>query len=323
MKIVLRLVILALAAFVIVKGSTCGWRFWGGSMMDSQEDNPLAKKLENHVYKLAEDIGERSVYKYERLDETARYIQAQFDSFGYNVEFQDYILLNRTVKNIIATKIGKEAPEEIIIVGAHYDSCFNPGADDNASAVAGLIELARFMADKSTRRSIKFIAFVNEEPPFFKTEDMGSRRYTRAAKARQEDIKAVLILEMIGYYSDKANSQQYPPLFGLFYPNKGNFIAVVGNLSSRWLVKKIVSDFKSRTSFPIESVVAFSFVPGVDFSDHWSFWQAGYPALMITDTGFYRNPHYHTGSDTYEKLDYQSTSEVIRGLSAVLIGLAK
>lgn len=322
MKRILRLIILALFAFVIVKTSTFGWRLWEKPIVSSPEDKHLAKILESHVYKLAHQIGERSVYKYDKLDEAAKYITEQFRGFGYNVEFQNYNLLGETVKNIIATSVGAERSAEIIIAGAHYDSCFNPGADDNASSIAGLLELARFISDKKTQRTIRFVAFVNEEPPFFKTRNMGSRVYAKALKARGEQIYAALILEMIGCYSDKPNSQQYPPLFGLFYPNKGNFIGVVGNLQSRRLAKRVVSDFKNHSQFPIESVVTFGFVPGVDFSDHWSFWQEGYPAVMITDTGFYRNPDYHSRSDTYEKLDYDSMASVVRGLSAVLIEMA-
>lgn len=324
MKRIPRLIIIALTAFIIFKVSTFGWHFSGKSFMSPvKENNRLAGTLKSHVYKLAQEIGERSIFKYEKLDEAARYIAEQFSSFGYNVEFQNYTVLNKTVKNIIASKAGIERPGEIVIVGAHYDSCFNPGADDNASAVAGLIEMARSMSDKQANRSVRFIAFVNEEPPFFKTEDMGSRVYTREIKAKAENIKAVLILEMIGYYSDRPHSQRYPPVYGLFYPNKANFICVVGDFRSRWLVKKVVSSFKNQSQFPIESMVAFGFIPGVDFSDHWAFWKEGYPAVMITDTGFYRNPHYHASSDTYEKLDYESMSEVIRGLSAVLIELTE
>lgn len=324
MERILRLIIFIFIIFIILKTSTFGWRFWSKSFMETKKENTqLVERLEHHVYKLAHEIGDRSVYEYEKLDEAARYITEIFRSFGYNVEFQDYSVLNKKVKNIIATKIGMQKLEEIIIVGAHYDTCFNPGADDNGSAVAGLLELAKFMSDKQINRSIKFIAFVNEEPPFFKSELMGSRVYARDAKARGEDIKAVLILESIGYYSDRPHSQQYPPIFGLFYPNKGNFIAIVGNLRSRQLAKEVVSNFKNYTRFPIESVVTFGFIPGVDFSDHWSFWKEGYPAVMITDTAFYRNPNYHSSTDTYEKLDYESTAEAVKGLGGVLIELAK
>jgi len=322
LKRILRLIFIGLVAFVVVKFSSFGWRFWGETFMGSEKDNiQLAEDLESCVHMLASEIGDRSVFKYDKLNEAVEYISGQFVSFGYNLEFQEYKVSGETVKNIIASKKGIRKSEETIIIGAHYDTCFNPGADDNASAVAGLIELARFMSKQQTDRTIKFIAFVNEEPPFFMTEDMGSRVYVRAAKARGEDIKAVLILEMIGYYSDKPNSQRYPPLVGLFYPNKGNFIAVVGNFNSRRLVKKTVSIFKNNTSFPVESLIAPAIIAGVDFSDHWSFWQEGYPAVMITDTAFYRNHHYHSQADTYEKLNYVKMAEVIRGLSSVLTEL--
>lgn len=284
----------------------------------------LAKILESHVYQLAHEIGERSINRYEALNEAAKYITEQFCSFGYNVEFQSYNILGKTCKNILVTKLGAEKPNEIIIVGAHYDSYSNPGADDNASGIASLIELARFMSNKKTKCTIRFVAFVNEKPPFYKTENMGSMVYTRKAENKGEDIKASLIMDMIGYYSDKINSQHYPPLFSLFYlfdSNKGNYLCVVGNFKSRRLAKKVVSDFKSHSQFPIESLVTFQFVRGVELSDHWSFWQAGYPAVLITDTGFYRNPYYDSSSDTFEKLDYESMAEIVKGLSAVLVEL--
>lgn len=323
MRRILRLVVFALILFIILKFFPFPWHFSDNTFMNLTKDTQLTQMLKSHVYKLAHEIGERSIFDYDKLDEAKRYIAGEFTSFGYNVEYQDYSASGKQVKNIIAAKIGTERPKELIIVGAHYDTCFNPGADDNASGVAGLLELARFMSKKETARSIKFIAFVNEEPPFYKTEDMGSRVYTKRAKTEDEDIKAALILESIGYYLDTPNSQQYPPVFSLFYPNKGNFIAIVGNFRSRWLVEKVVSNFKIKTQFPIESVSTFGFVPGVDFSDNWSFWKEGFPAVMITDTAFYRNPDYHSESDTYEKLDYESIREVVDGFSAVLIEITK
>jgi len=321
-KRILGLIILFLIAFGVIRISTFGWRFWRKLDLSAEKENlQLVEKLKRHVYKLAHEIGDRSIFRYEKLIDAERYITEQFQSFGYKVEFQEYTLYNKPVKNIIVTKIGRQRPEEIIILGAHYDTCGNPGADDNASAVAGLLEIARFISDKQTNSSLKFIAFVNEEPPFFKTENMGSRVYIRAAKESREDIKATLILEMIGYYTDKLYSQRYPPIFGMFHPNRGNFIAVVGNFPSRWLVKEVISNFKKETQFPIRSVITFSSIAGVDFSDHWSFWQEGYPAVMITDTSFYRNLNYHTSSDTYETLNYENMAEVVKGLSAALIEL--
>ncbi len=292
-------------------------------MSNKEENKELSANLEIHVHKLAQEIGDRSIFKYDKLEEAKEYIVKRFKSLGYPVEFQSYNVNAKEVKNIIAIKKGKEKPDQTIIVGAHYDTCFNPGADDNASGIAALLELASLFAKKENNRTIKFIAFVNEEPPFFKTKDMGSRVYTKAAKIKKENIKAALILESVGYYSHKPNSQNYPPLFGLFYPNKGNFICIAGNLLSHALVKGVTSTFKKHTRFPVESFIGPGFIPGVDFSDNWSFWQEGYPAVMITDTAFYRNPHYHTASDTYKTLDYNSISEVVRGLGEVLIELSE
>lgn len=321
----LRLVIIALVVFVTVKVSTFGWRFWGKTIMNKAGNNPeLIKNLKLHIYKLSQEIGERSVFQYEKLEQAADYISANLASFGYNVEFQNYTVYDKKVKNIIASKQGEAEPKTSIIVGAHYDTCFNPGADDNASGVAVLLELARFMSDKRLDCTVKFIAFVNEEPPFFRTENMGSMVYAGKAKADGEAIKAAVILESLGYYSDRINSQRYPLFLGFLYPNKGNFIAVVGNLSSAKLVSKLTFLFKKHSDFPVESIVApAALVPGADFSDNYSFWKKGYPALMVTDTAFFRNPYYHSPSDTYEKIDYEAMAEVAGALSGVLFDFAQ
>ncbi|OQX78855.1 MAG: hypothetical protein B6D56_08180 [Candidatus Omnitrophica bacterium 4484_70.1] len=286
------------------------------------EIGKLEENLYRHVYKLAGKIGDRNIFNNDKLEEGAEYIKEQFLSFGYNVKFQDYNVGNKQVKNIIVNKRGERQPQEVIVVGAHYDTCFNPGGDNNGSGIAGLLELARFLSCKQVERSIKFVAFVNEEPPFFKTESMGSRVFVRQAKANKESIKGAIILEMIGYYTDQPYSQHYPPFYSMFYPDRGNFIAVVGNFHSRGLVKKIVSIFRSYTDFPIKAVAGFSFL-GIDFSDHWSFWKEKYQAVMVTDTGFYRNPHYHRGTDTYDTLDYRRMAEVVKGLGRVLMKLAR
>src|SRR3989338_507442 len=317
---VLRLLIIACITFAIIKITTFGCAMLSGKQVNYTHGNSeLAKNLEVHVKKLSDEIGERSMFKYEALEKAAEYISGQLKSYGYVVEYQEYTAGGKAAKNIIATKRGLGKENEIVLVGAHYDSCFNPGADDNASGVAGLLELAKALIEEKTERSIKFVAFTNEEPPFFKTEEMGSRVYAKAARQRNENIKAVIILEMIGYYSDKPYSQRYPPLVGLLYPNKANFISVVGNFPSGHLVKKLAAGFKKATGFPIESAVLPGFVPGVDFSDHWSFWKEGYPAIMVTDTAFYRNAHYHQGSDTHEKLNYPSMAEIVTALKKALL----
>lgn len=323
MKRVLRLIIVAVLAFIFIKPSTFGWRFWNNLIMSPTEETVgAAELLKSHVFKLSAEIGDRSIFKPDKLQEAAGYIIEQFESYGYQVQLQEYTVSNKIVKNIIVQKQGLKKPDEIIIVGAHYDTCFNPGANDNASAVAGLLELARCLSARPTGSTVKFIAFVNEEPPFFKTRNMGSRVYARSARARGENIKAVLVLEMIGYYSNRPNSQRYPPFFGLFYPNQANFICVVSNFRCRRLAKQVTSIFRKKTRFPIEKVVAFGFVSGIDFSDHYSFWKEGYPAVMITDTAFYRYSHYHQSTDTYEKLDYNSMAEVIEGLKGVIMEIA-
>jgi len=282
----------------------------------------LAESLKKHVYKLSHEIGERNIYKYDKLNEAAEYIMEELRSFGYVADLQAYSARGKIFRNIIATKNGERNSDEIIILGAHYDTKGNPGADDNASAVAGLLETARAFSNKVSGRTIKFIAFVNEEPPFFKKKTMGSRVYAKAARGKADNIIGALILEMIGYFSNEPGSQHVPPGFSFFYPNKGNFIGFAGNLKSKRLVRDTAAYFRRGTSLPVEWVVAPSILIGIDFSDNWSFWKERYPAVMITDTAFYRNPNYHKISDTYETLDYESMSEVVKGLTAALDKLA-
>jgi len=319
----LRIILLIVITFFVFKSTTFGWQSFGKSQGISPKDTGLIDRLKTHVIKLSYDIGDRSIFRYIQLTETADYIAEQFKNLGLDVEFQEYHLHGKQVKNIIAKKIGKIRPEEVIIVSAHYDTCFNPGANDNASAVSGLLELARLVTSREHSRTIKFIAFVNEEPPFFKTDNMGSFVYARHAKAINEDIKIAIVLETIGYYSDRPFSQRYPPFIGPFYPNRANFIAVVGNFTMRRWVEEFAVLFRQHSAFSIRSAVLFDFIPGVDFSDHWSFWQMGFPAIMVTDTAFYRYPHYHANSDTFEKLNYKSLAVVIEGLGGVLFELAE
>ena len=257
-------------------------------------------------------------------DKAADYIQQKLEFYGLEVFNQSF---SSTGRNVYAVQTGTEFLNQKYIICAHYDDmpsgAIAPGADDNASGVAGLLELASLLSDIQIDRTVKFIAFANEEPPFFKTENMGSRVYAKSAKEKNENIKAVFILESIGYYSNKLFSQNYPPLMGLVYPSRGNFVTVVGNLPSRSLAKEVVVSFKKNTSFPIESFIGPGFIPGVDFSDNWSFWHEGYPCVMITDTAFYRNSNYHAATDTYEKLDYDAIAEVVSGLGEVVIEITK
>lgn len=290
-----------------------------GSAMEN-----LEKNLEAHVVKLSEEIGERNFIRYDSLNRAADYIISEFKKYGYEPQIQSYDFENRPYKNIIAAKKGSIKPGEVVIIGAHYDSVIgSPGANDNGSGVSALLELARLLSGTDVEKTIKFIAFVNEEPPFYLTGDMGSRVYAKEAKKKREDIKAMISLETIGYYSQRRNSQSYPFFFGLFYPDQANFIGVVGNFGSSDLVRKVKDAFKENSTFNIESVVAPNFVPGVNFSDHDSFWKYGYKACMVTDTAFYRYPYYHSVGDTYEKIDYEKLAEVVKGFYYVLIELTK
>jgi Zn-dependent M28 family amino/carboxypeptidase len=294
--------------------SIFGWRTNKSGSLKTTANTQLADALKQHVYTLSHKIGHRSIFQHEKLKAAEHYIVQEFMKAGYEVKREMYNALGKTSANIIAKKLGTEQPDEMIIIGAHYDTRANPGADDNASGIAALIELAKLLKNHFLKRSLKFIAFTNEEPPFFKTNLMGSKVYADAARERHEKIKAVLILEMIGFYSNRLFSQKYPPFFGLFYPNKANFLGIVANFPSRSLANQVKTFFKSASDFPIESIVTFSLVPGVDFSDHWAFWKNNYPAIMLTDTAFYRNPHYHKSTDTYDTLNYDHMAEIVRGL---------
>lgn len=319
MKRILRLIIVGLVSFIILKSTTFGWgSFFTSTLSIKPRDSTLSGRLKKHVVKLSSEIGDRNAFNYNNLEKAADYVAKQFISYGYDIKFQEYVVGNKRVKNIIAVKSGIKLPNEIIVVGAHYDSCFNPGADDNASGIAGLLELARMMINKDVDRTIEFIAFVNEEPPFFKTEEMGSRIYAKEARVENKNIKAVIIFDLIGFYSNKIFSQRYPIIAGLFFPNKGNFIGVFGNFKSRYLATEITKIFKSNYSFPITSI-ALDFIPGIDFSDHWSFWKEGYSAVMISDTAFLRHKNYHKSTDTWKKLNYKDMACVIEGIYEVLV----
>ncbi len=210
-----------------------------------------------------------------------------------------------------------------MVVGAHYDSVAGTrGANDNASGTAAVLEVARLLAGRDLARTVRFVAFVNEEPPYFKTEQMGSRVYARRSRERGERIVAMLSIETIGYYRDEPGTQKYPFPFSLFYPAEGNFIGFVGNLGSRSLVRRCVGSFRSHAAFPSEGAALPGWITGVDWSDHWSFWKEGYAAVMVTDTAPFRYPWYHDSADTADRLDYERTARVVAGIARVVADLA-
>ena len=284
----------------------------------------LAMRLRGHVEKLGQAIGERNLWHYAELEAAADYIEAQFRANGLEVEQQEYLARQQRVRNLVADIPGNELPEQILLVGAHYDSVSgSPGADDNGSGVAALLVLAGQLADKRSKRTLRLVAFANEEPPFFKSEQMGSRVYAEQQASRGEQIVGMICLETIGYYTQDRSSQNFPfPPMVVYYPDQGNFIAFVANFSSQRLLEKSLAAFRRSSNFPAEGLVAPGLLPGVDWSDHWSFWRAGYPAIMITDTAPYRYPYYHSRQDTPDKLSYPEFARVVEGVVAMVWDLA-
>jgi hypothetical protein len=286
------------------------------------EQKALADDLRRHVEAVA-GREHNVINKPAELEAAARHIEFALFGFGYRVDTQRFQVDRDEARNVEVEVPGGARAGEIVVVGAHYDSAMGaPGANDNGSGVAALLELARILRDSKPARTLRFVAFVNEEPPFYRGDAMGSRQYARRCRERGENIVAMLSLETIGYYSERPGSQRYPFPLSFFYPSTGNFIAFVSNLSSRGLLHETIASFRRHAAFPSEGVAAPAFIPGVDWSDHWSFWQEGYPALMVTDTAPYRYPHYHTAQDTPDKVDYEALARVVKGLEGMLRDLA-
>ena len=275
------------------------------------------------VVSLAGDIGERQLERSGTLDRAWQRIKLELDAAGYDAKSLTYSVDGHTVANVEATLPGLSS-HEIVLVGAHYDTAVGaPGADDNASGVAVLLALARAFTRKAERRTIRFVAFVNEEPPHFWSPTMGSLHYAKSCKERGDEIVAMLSLESLGYYRDEPGSQKYPPVVSWFFPDRADFVGFVGNLGSRSLVRDAIGAFRTAARFPSEGAALPSAVTGVGWSDQWSFWQVGYPAIMVTDTAPFRNPNYHQPSDTPETLDYDGIARVVSGLVSVVAKLAR
>jgi hypothetical protein len=280
-------------------------------------------RLEAHVRKLSIELTSRDAGNTENLDRAAAYIKDEFSQTTAFVSEQAYRVQGRSYRNVIA-HFGPES-EERIIVGAHYDTAGPlPGADDNASGVAGLLELARLLALQPPPLRVELVAFSLEEPPYFRTTAMGSSVHATSLRQQKVRVRAMFSLEMIGCFLDAPNTQHFPVgALSAFYPSTGNFIAVVGRLNEGLLVRRTKAAMRNAAPLPVYSINAPQFVPGVDFSDQFSYWHAGYSALMITDTAFYRNRNYHTAQDTAEKLDYKRMAMVVEGVYAAVSELAK
>ncbi len=284
----------------------------------------LEEHLRAHIEKLASKIGERNVWRPEALHAAADYIRDTWRQLGYEVHAQGYNAKGVWSENLSIEIRGDKRANEIVLAGAHYDSVKgSAGADDNASGVAALLEIARLLGGKKPERTLQLVAFVNEESPFFYFGEMGSKVYARAARERNDDIRMMISFEMLGCYNDQPGSQKYPPFMRWFYPNRGNFIGFVSNLKSRYALKEFSQAFAASSDFPFETLASPAIVPGVSWSDQISFWHQGYQAVMVTDTAFYRNPHYHRATDTPEKINYAKMSCVVNGLAGTLCVLVK
>jgi hypothetical protein len=284
----------------------------------------LEARLRKHVVVLAEDIGPRNLIKPDTLDAAADYIRSFWEDLHYEVAAAGYRVSGKDCYNLSVEIPGNAVRDEIIIVGAHYDSVsYSPGANDNGSAVAALLELSRIFRDRSVGRTLRFVAFPNEEPPYFKTREMGSLVYAKGCRKRNENIAAMVCLETIGYYRSTPGTQKYPFPLRLFYPRTGNFIAVVGNPNSKPLVKQFTKRFMENSDFPIQCAAPFGFISGIDWSDHWSFWECGYRAIMITDTALFRYPYYHSAQDTADKLTYPEFARATYGIYRGVEGLVE
>lgn len=273
------------------------------------------EQLKSHVYALASEIGERNVFRPGALHAAEDYITGTWGQQGYSVTRQVYEVDGVPCANLEINRPGSGRTDEIILIGAHYDSVMGcPGANDNGSGVAALLELSRLFSTENPELTVRFVAFVNEEPPFFYWGEMGSGVYAKNARERGDRIRFMVSLETIGYYSDSPGSQRYPPLFKYFYPDRANFISLVSNLRSRAVMHEAARAFRAGSRFPIEHVATFTWIPGVAWSDQLCFWRQGYRAFMVTDTAFYRYRYYHTPNDTPEKLCYEPFAQCCNGL---------
>jgi Zn-dependent M28 family amino/carboxypeptidase len=279
-------------------------------------------RLREHVRELSVACPPRSFEFPENLDRAAAYVRRDLAASGGVVADQEFVVSGERYRNVIA-RFGPDVGERIV-VGAHYDAAEGtPGADDNASGVAALLELGRLLGAGALSLRVDLVAFTLEEPPVFRTRNMGSVRHAASLHAAGAKLRAMICLESIGCFSDAPDSQDYPSsLLRLLYPTTGSFIAVVGSTSELGLVRRIKRTMRAASPLPVRSLNGLSAIPGVDFSDHRSYWAYGYPAVMVTDTAFYRNRRYHESTDTAETLDYPRLAEVVKGVDAVVRDLA-
>lgn len=287
----------------------------------SAEEVSLSAALRRDIEVLAIEIGERNLERHPAgLRQTADFVRRRFADLGYLATSEDFVAAGTTCSNIVAELPGRDPGQPILLVGAHYDTVAgSPGANDNGSGVAAMLAMARHFAASKTDVALRFVAFCNEEGPYFGTDEMGSLVHARGCRARGEQLELMLSLETMGYFSTTAGSQMFPAdELARLFPSIGNFLAFVGNANSQGLVERVLGSFRRHSEFPAEGIVLPQEIPGVAWSDHWAFWEQGFPALMATDTAMYRYKHYHTPQDTADKVDYDGLARVTLGIVHVL-----
>lgn len=283
----------------------------------------IRENLMENLDLLTVSIGERNCQKYEQLEAAAQFIESSFETYGYQPRSQFYEIEGRRYRNIEATIIGTTKPDEIIVVGAHYDTMPDcPGADDNGTGVVSTLALAKLLKDKRLDRTVRFVAFTNEEYPFFWSDDMGSRVYAKQCRKDGDNIIGMIAIETIGFFSNEPGSQNYPINSFGFFPDKGNFLFFVGNLYSRDFLTDSIGAFRKHSQVPSQGIAAFDCFEDISRSDNNSFWLEGYPGFMITDTANFRNPNYHRSSDTMDTLDIDNFTRSVSAFEKMITELA-
>lgn len=325
--LIVGLIVLPTALIVL-----CGWYMLavpgrshrGPLPAPTPKERDLAARLRAHVMAIASVP--HNVRYAEELEAAAQYIERQLQNIGYSIGRQEYSVDGTNVRNIEAVRDAPgHAAAATLVIGAHYDSFENaPGANDNATGTAAVIELARLLKDWQPERTrVRFVLFVNEEPPYYRSREMGSWRYAERLFETRERLLGMISLETIGAFSDAANSQRYPQPFGLIFPSTANFVAFVGLPGARRFLHDVIGSFRRNLAFPSIGGLAPDIVPGIGWSDHWAFQQFGFPAIMITDTAPYRYPHYHLPSDTPDKVDFDKLARITNGLELIVRDIAR
>lgn len=332
----IKLIVLSAAgliALLIVTAAAALWyslgvpgkRYEGPSPPVTSAESNLAQRLRRHVVAIASEP--HNIAHYAALEKAAAYIEAELTALGYTPQPQVYESDGRAVRNIevVLSPTGATATTESLVIGAHYDSVrIAPGANDNGSGTAAVLELARLLKDVPLKdKRLRLVLFVNEEPPYDRTPDMGSWRYAKGLEAKGERVAGMLSLETLGCFSDKPGTQKYPAPFGLIFPNKANFIAFVAMPGSRSFLQEVIGAFRSHTKFPTIGGTAPDQIAGIGWSDHWSFWKLGYPAVMVTDTALFRYRDYHKATDTPDKVDYDKLARITLGLEQTVRDLLR